>query len=487
MASQMMERRPTEAIDLNVATDAPDDTGMSVEDATPAATADNPIGGDKGDGRKTTARKPPRKSAAAKAATAKSAKKATKAPARRARTTKAAAKTPEAAESSATDTKQATETKSRRAPRKTSAKAKSTGKTAKTESAKAASEKGESPGNASSGTRKSKSATTRAAPAKTTSRKKPATRKKKTAAKKPAVDAVPAAGTKHDEVKVEAPAAPAPEKPAPTKTEPAKPEPVAAKPAQPEWAAPKPAKPEPAPAAVAPKAPIPKVDAPPLSPYRALLLRYHRLVLDRADNRLERTTTAVETPLDGLHVIGPNRAQAHGYRPTPRRLVTWVLDGLDVAFEHTTFVDIGSGRGRVLFEAARYPFQNIIGIECTEELHEDASLNLRHWPRAIMRCREVDLVLGDAFETPLPDGDLLIWMFDPFSDRLMTRMAARLAEHARNGRVTLVLIEPQNPMAFRESTAFREVTLKREQRRRIARYSPYPVAVFQAGSDAAAR
>lgn len=276
------------------------------------------------------------------------------------------------------------------------------------------------------------------------------------------------------------------------------PEPTPPEPAPPEPAPPEPAPPEPVPTAPAipaqstPPGPDlppttlkeapPWIDAPPLSPLRSLLLRAHRLTFDRSGNRLDRVATAAEIPLRDLHVVGSNRAQAHDYRPTPRRLVAWALDCLDQPLDQATFVDVGSGRGRVLFEAARWPFQRIVGIEFCEELHDDASLNLRHWPRALMACREVDLVLADAVETPLPDGDLVVWIFDPFSERMLTRMAARLAEHARRARVTLVLVDPRNPMAFRESPAFREIAPLPRQRRRLALLSPYPVRIFTAAS-----
>jgi 16S rRNA G966 N2-methylase RsmD len=208
-------------------------------------------------------------------------------------------------------------------------------------------------------------------------------------------------------------------------------------------------------------------------------------VFDCDGNRLDRTSTATETPLRGLHIVGDNRAQAHDYRPTPRRLVAWALDCVEASLpgslENTTFVDIGSGRGRVLFEAARRPFQRVVGIESAEELHEDAALNLRHWPRAPMRGRDIDLIHADALETPLPEGDLVVWMFDPFGERLMTRMAARLAEHSRRWQVTLVLVDPRNPMAFRESPTFKEIEPPKEIRRRIALLSPYSVRIFTAG------
>jgi SAM-dependent methyltransferase len=202
------------------------------------------------------------------------------------------------------------------------------------------------------------------------------------------------------------------------------------------------------------------------------------MVYDR--DRLDRTPTGAEIPLRDLHVVGENRAHGRDYRPTPRRLVEWALSCLPGPLDDATFLDIGSGRGRTLFEAARWPFRRIVGIEFAEELHEDAELNLRHWPRGLMRCRDVDLILADAIETPLPDGELVVWIFDPFSERLMTRMAARLAEHARRWKVTLILVDPRNPMAFRESPTFRELEMPAEFRRKFALYSPYTVRIFTA-------
>jgi len=224
----------------------------------------------------------------------------------------------------------------------------------------------------------------------------------------------------------------------------------------------------------------PPIEVPALAPHRAALLALHRLVFDRARNRYDKADTAADASLKGLHFVGANRPQAHDYRPTPRRLVTWVLDSLPGPLETVTFVDIGSGRGRVVFEAARFPFQRVIGIEAAEELHEDAALNLRHWPRAPMHCRDIDLIHGDALDTPLPDGNLVVWMFDPFGERAMTRMAARLAEHARDATVTVVLVEPRNPMAFRESPTFKPLDMPKPIRRRLALLSPYSVQVYVA-------
>jgi len=34
------------------------------------------------------------------------------------------------------------------------------------------------------------------------------------------------------------------------------------------------------------------------------------------------------------------------------------------------FIDLGSGMGRMVLEAARYPFKRVIGVELVEQLHD---------------------------------------------------------------------------------------------------------------------
>ena len=40
------------------------------------------------------------------------------------------------------------------------------------------------------------------------------------------------------------------------------------------------------------------------------------------------------------------------------------------------FIDLGSGMGRMVLEAARYPFKRVIGVELVEQLHDLARANL---------------------------------------------------------------------------------------------------------------
>jgi 16S rRNA G966 N2-methylase RsmD len=226
---------------------------------------------------------------------------------------------------------------------------------------------------------------------------------------------------------------------------------------------------------------------PPLPWFRRALLNLHRHILDRIDAGPERVSTAGTTPLHGLKVVGPNPILGNDYRPSPRHLIRWALDLLPEPAENLTFVDLGSGRGRVVLEAARRPFRRIVGIEFAETLYEDAVMNLRHWPRSLMACREVDLVLDDAATADLPQDDLVVYMFDPFAPRLMTRIAARLAEHGRHHRLYVILVDPQETVTLRESAAFRRIAPAASAHRRLAWASPYDVQLYVVAPPGAQR
>jgi SAM-dependent methyltransferase len=86
-----------------------------------------------------------------------------------------------------------------------------------------------------------------------------------------------------------------------------------------------------------------------------------------------------------------------------------------------SFVDVGSGKGRVLLMAAEYPFRRIVGVELLPELHEVARENVKRDPR-------VELVLGDAREFQFPDGPLVVFLFNPFPPWVLRQVLRNVQE-----------------------------------------------------------
>jgi SAM-dependent methyltransferase len=91
-----------------------------------------------------------------------------------------------------------------------------------------------------------------------------------------------------------------------------------------------------------------------------------------------------------------------------------------------TFVDVGSGKGRMLFVASEFPFRKVMGVEFATALHRDAIENIgrsRHWSR---QCNDIESVLADAAEFEFPNDDLVLYMFNSFGPEVLTRMLRNL-------------------------------------------------------------
>lgn len=143
-----------------------------------------------------------------------------------------------------------------------------------------------------------------------------------------------------------------------------------------------------------------------------------------------------------------------------------------------TFVDLGCGKGRPLLVATEFPFRDIVGIELSPELAQTARHNTQlvaalHPARARARVET-----GDASEFPLPAGDLVLFLYHPFSAPLMQKVVEQLERALRDEstrRCFVVLYNPVHGALFDASPAFT---------RRFARLLPYAPEELGYGPDA---
>jgi SAM-dependent methyltransferase len=129
-----------------------------------------------------------------------------------------------------------------------------------------------------------------------------------------------------------------------------------------------------------------------------------------------------------------------------------------------TFIDMGSGKGRMLFVAAEYPFRRVIGVEFSNDLHEEALANIRRYRHSKQRCADIESLHADAAEFEFPDENLVIYMFNPFGPEVMGRMLANLERsierHPRH--VVVVMLWPKHSDQVAQ---MRGVRVYRETRR----------------------
>ena len=151
------------------------------------------------------------------------------------------------------------------------------------------------------------------------------------------------------------------------------------------------------------------------------------------------------------------------YQPTERDLFHEMLDTLaqhaDIDFQEFMFVDLGSGKGRALLMASDYPFRRIIGVELLPSLHQIARQNVAQYHSDKQRCFAIESICADATSFHLPDGPLVIYLFNPFPEAGLRRAVTNLEETlaAKPRPVYVVYHNPQLEAVLVQSSSIRRV------------------------------
>ena len=173
-------------------------------------------------------------------------------------------------------------------------------------------------------------------------------------------------------------------------------------------------------------------------------------------------------------------ARAHafcygGSQPSLLRLAFASLPALD----SYTFLDLGCGKGRALLVATEFPFQKLYGVELSADTARTARRNLARLRARYPTRKQPEVVVGDASAYPLPAGNLVIYLYHPFSTELMAKVVravelALTADAARS--IYVVYCNPVAGSLFDATPALR---------RRLARMVPYAPEELGFGPDEA--
>jgi SAM-dependent methyltransferase len=179
-------------------------------------------------------------------------------------------------------------------------------------------------------------------------------------------------------------------------------------------------------------------------------------VLDRVTDRL--FDRGLDTA-DRVYLHEHTRDDRVAYVPSPWHVLPRALRHVQVS-DRDTFVDFGCGKGRVVHQAARWPFRRVIGVEVSPTLAEIARGALaarahRH------RCKNVEIVVADVRQFQVPDDLTIGYFFRPFGeetlDTLLRGIIESIDRHPR--RVWLIYLWPKgrSVAAILETDRFRLV------------------------------
>ncbi len=219
--------------------------------------------------------------------------------------------------------------------------------------------------------------------------------------------------------------------------------------------------------------------------YRKLLHLTQEIGYDRGIEKLFFIPAKGFISLDELTIDSPNRQFGHNYHPIHRLSFNWAMAQIPDQLDKFTFVDYGAGRGRALLLASLLPFRKIIGVEFANELHDDANMNIAQFPRSLMKCRDVDCLLMDAVDFPIPETRGVFLFNDSFDREVLETVLARIGSSYRANprRIYLVFVRPLHAKVLdsliERTVIFEPIYHSKSEKMRMQILSPDQVQIFR--------
>jgi ribosomal protein L11 methylase PrmA len=148
------------------------------------------------------------------------------------------------------------------------------------------------------------------------------------------------------------------------------------------------------------------------------------------------TDTSGIVPLWKLSISSPNARFGGRYHASEEWELAGALRALNEDLSPFTFVDLGCGKGRSLLIAAQMGFKRVIGVEFAVQLAAVARKNIQ-----IMRISNAIVIDADAATFSLPQGNVVVFLFNPFRNAVVQRVVANV-EQPRAGNLYVVYSNP---------------------------------------------
>lgn len=212
--------------------------------------------------------------------------------------------------------------------------------------------------------------------------------------------------------------------------------------------------------------------------------RLAQIYVDERFDRRHGVKTAGYTLLHELVIDSPNKEHGIRYQPSTHKRMNAMFSNLPTDLEKFTFVDFGSGRGRVLLFASRFNFRQVLGVEFSEELHVSALENVAR-ARVARVCNDVQPIHQDATQFRLPAGPLVLYFFDPFRDQVMQQVLSNIRQSylSEPRKIYLMYLAPVHEAMVLETGVFRLVPTP-DLPHEFSLPSQYRFALFETDPDA---
>ena len=206
--------------------------------------------------------------------------------------------------------------------------------------------------------------------------------------------------------------------------------------------------------------------------------RLHRHIVDAAYDREHKVETGGRHWPAELGLTGRHARYAHEYLPSPTLVFKRMVNALSVDLRDFAFIDLGSGKGRILVMAAELPFRRVEGVELSSDLHRIALKNIGPQVSAGSNIIARNM---DAAEYEFPPEPFVVYLFNPFGPEVIARVLENLGRSfQRNRREGCVLYLNAKHRDLFDSSEFLTPLPRSALTRSIDRViSPWPIALYR--------
>ena len=146
-------------------------------------------------------------------------------------------------------------------------------------------------------------------------------------------------------------------------------------------------------------------------------------------------------PVASDNLFTADRASTQNrYVPSTFAVVEATLDLIsdELNLEEDTFVDIGSGKGKVLIAAEKYGFNRVCGIEYTKNLHDIAQDNLKR----LGIEHKAQSLNADASTHTFKDDEKVLYFFNPFIGKLLDDCIDNILASSAHSSRLIIYVNP---------------------------------------------
>ncbi len=210
-------------------------------------------------------------------------------------------------------------------------------------------------------------------------------------------------------------------------------------------------------------------------PIREWQMRHRRLQHQRFDIKYH-VDTQIPVAVADLETTAPGAKFANRYQGTPVAVLHRIIRRLKVDRQRFTFIDLGSGKGRVLLIAAQYPFKSVVGVEFSKTLHDIALMNIQKFVGAGATYTSVTSKNCDAGEFDFSDiGDKIVFCYNSFAADLMIQVLNNLNAPAQKPGETIFAYLGGMPSAVWQRLALFPIIDKGEFLTEFDTYEQYSI------------